>query len=206
MEKGMTQALLKELLTYYPSTGVFRWKPRDLSWFSDSRSSKVWHSKYSGAIAGSRKKAHSDSGLHYTCINLMGTIHKAHRLAWLYQKGSVPKCITHKNRKGDDNSFENLMEISPDKVSLRGSSHKGSSSRYRGVSVHPQTKNFLVSIRYKKAKVHLGTFRSESLAAAVYDFSYQCITKEEGPNGTREEIPVRIREAIVKKLHTTKQN
>jgi hypothetical protein len=71
-ELALTQERLKHLLHYNPDTGVFTWVQRA------SKSVRV------GNSAGSKNK----SG--YIDIRIDKSLHKAHRLAWLYIYGVCP--------------------------------------------------------------------------------------------------------------------
>lgn len=76
----LTAERLREVLTYCPDTGCFRWKVR-----MGSRAAV-------GAVAGTRTRAG------YTQIRIDGKYYKAHRLAVLYMTGACPagdvKCLT----------------------------------------------------------------------------------------------------------------
>lgn len=87
----MTQKELKKILRYNKRTGVFTWL-------------KCARYGYTNKPAG--------------CVNDMGEVviringkpYKAHRLAYLYVKGYVPKRVIHRNRIKSDNRWINLME------------------------------------------------------------------------------------------------
>lgn len=90
----LTAALLREVLDYSPETGVFFWKV--------TRSFKA----VSGAVAGSEYKKTG-----YLRIQINGTSHLAHRLAWLHHYGEWPgMSIDHINGLKADNRIKNLRE------------------------------------------------------------------------------------------------
>ncbi len=88
----LTAERLRELLTYDPETGHFRWV------FTKG-------CRAGGQIAGTVRR----DG--YLCIAVDGRKHKAHRLAWFYMHGRWPHPeIDHINRSKLDNRLCNLRE------------------------------------------------------------------------------------------------
>lgn len=67
----LTQARLRELLSYDPVTGVFTW------------ACDHGHRAKKGDVAGHTRDR-------YTTIGVNGKNHMAHRLAWLYMTGEHP--------------------------------------------------------------------------------------------------------------------
>ena len=84
------QAFVKTLLDYCKDTGLFRWKvsrpPRGVK----------------GAIAG------FDTGHGYIKISIHGKKYYAHRLAFLWVDGYMPKEVDHVNHCRHDNRWSNL--------------------------------------------------------------------------------------------------
>ena len=112
----ITQAQLKELLTYDPLTGVFRWR-------LDRRKTKI------GQVAGTTRR----SG--YVLIAAGGKQIMAHRLAWLYMTGAWPVCgIDHKNQNPNDNRFENLREANQSQNIANIIKKKNNKTGIRGIS------------------------------------------------------------------------
>jgi hypothetical protein len=89
----LTQARLKEVLSYNPATGIFIWLA--------SRSRRVKN----GAVAGCTRK----DG--YVLVYVDGKLHYAHRLAWLYVTGAWPTVlIDHRDLDPSNNAWSNLRE------------------------------------------------------------------------------------------------
>src|SRR5258708_7110488 len=93
----ITQERLRELLTYDPETGIFRWKKERN------------HYVKAGKIAGFKHIVHG-----YMHIKIDYVLYRSHALAWLYVTGEFPVYphiqIDHRNSKRDDNRFENLRK------------------------------------------------------------------------------------------------
>ena len=91
---NITAEQLREILDYSAETGVFIWRIRP------SKSVKA------GNIAGNINK------VGYSTLGIQGKIYKAHRLAWLYIRGTWPVgLIDHINGIKADNRFENLRDV-----------------------------------------------------------------------------------------------
>jgi hypothetical protein len=102
----ITRPLLKQLLHYDPSTGLFTW-----------RVSKPPRAK-AGALAG------YDNGSGYIKISIGGKRYYAHRLAFLWMTGEAPDEIDHINQCRTDNRWANL----------RAAEHRANSANVRGRS------------------------------------------------------------------------
>lgn len=89
--KHIDQHLLKSILDYNESTGVFRWK----------------------VLAGNRILAGSNAGSidkesGYIVIRIKATTYLAHRLAYIWMTGEAPDMIDHRNTIKTDNAWLNL--------------------------------------------------------------------------------------------------
>ena len=88
-----TARRLRKVLSYAPTTGIFRWK------VSAGSRAPV------GAIAGAR------NGRGYHQIRIGGRPYSASRLAWLYMTGKWPNSeISYINGKPSDTRWANLRE------------------------------------------------------------------------------------------------
>jgi HNH endonuclease len=103
----LTAKRLRKVLSYAPTTGIFRWKVN-----ASSRASV-------GAIAGAK------NGRGYHQIRIGGRPYSASRLAWLYMTGKWPNSeISYINGKPSDTRWVNLREApsSQSRSRLRGNS------------------------------------------------------------------------------------
>lgn len=150
----ITQARLKELLSYDPDTGVFVWR--------------IKSSKFSyiepGSVAG-----WEDNG--YIKISLDGRDYKAHRLAWLYVYGAWPsKFVDHKNQVRADNRIRNLRDASRE---INGQNQTKAHAQNRscgllGVSRSSWSKKWIARLKVDGKRLYLGTFATPELAHAAY--------------------------------------
>jgi hypothetical protein len=89
----LTAKRLRKVLSYAPTTGIFRWK------VSASSRAPV------GAIAGAK------NGRGYHQIRIGGRPYSASRLAWLYMTGKWPNSeLSYINGKPSDTRWANLQE------------------------------------------------------------------------------------------------
>jgi len=143
----MTQKRLKELLDYDPETGFFTWKHKIIS------QGRV--SKKSGNVAGCVSKH-----LGYVMIDVLGSNSYAHRLAFLYMEGFLPKNIKvdHVNRKKTDNRWVNLRLVSDACNARNCSIAKNNKTGVMGVSIIKSTGKYRASILGGKSTKNLGHF------------------------------------------------
>jgi hypothetical protein len=146
----ITQSKLKQLLHYDLNTGQFT------RLVSTSIRVKV------GYIAGYVRP----DGYRVICIDYK--LYRAHRLAWLYIYGKMPKELDHINGVRDDNRIGNLRECTRGENLQNRKSHKNSSSKYLGVSWHKSAKKWLAQIQINDKKKRLGLFTTQEDAFFAY--------------------------------------
>ena len=104
-----------------------------------------------------------------------------HRLIWLYNYGVWPTgVIDHKNGITTENTLENLRDSTNRQNQFNMKSHKGSTSKYKGVSWNKALSKWLVQYRVKTERVHVGYFESEEAAAQAYRDATETIHMEYG--------------------------
>lgn len=147
----ITQGLLKEVIDYDPSTGVFRWKI-------------ARHKVAAGSVAG--------QFLHhrgYVKIKIFGIAYIAHRLAWLYMTGEWPKDqIDHINMDRADNRFCNLREAGNGQNHMN-QPHKNRTG-FKGVAYHPWLKEKPFEAKIKTGGINrsLGCYATAEEAHEAY--------------------------------------
>ena len=124
----------------------------------------------------------SSNGLGYLCVVLhkngkpkMFTVHKLVAITFLNHKPNGHKTvIDHINGIKQDNRLENLREISQRENSSK--LNKGS-SKYVGVCWCKRANKWLSSININGKSKHLGYFKNEKLASAVYQYELNNLNK-----------------------------
>lgn len=145
----MNYQRLKELLSYDPATGVFRWRVKP------SRAVSI------DDIAGSVDRTNG-----YRRIALDGKKnYKAHRLAWLYVTGEWPQGdLDHINLDKDDNRIANLREATG---SQNCANQKAKRNGLKGAYRLGQRWWQAVIVKHGK-RFYLGCFATELEAHNVY--------------------------------------
>lgn len=147
----LTAERLKELLSYNPETGEFRWNGGN-GWRAVER------------IAGSL----SDRG--YVCIKVDGRTYKAHRLAWLYVHDEWPGgVIDHINQRTGDNRICNLRDTTRTVNGFNRQVLSSNSSGYTGVSFEKGKWCARITDPRVKRRRFLGSFETASAAASAYN-------------------------------------
>lgn len=146
----MTAEELKTKLHYAPETGIFTWLK------SPGGAIRV------GDRAGSKVKV-SDRENEYVQICLGGRKYFAHRLAWLYMTGEMPALrVTHLNRIGTDNRWENLAHENAFETALRICPNLPSGGKYPGV--RKRGRRFEARIKVRGEYTTVGFFDTPELA------------------------------------------
>jgi len=147
----ITQKELKGLFDYDKDTGLFTRKVKT------SNKCKI------GSVAGSLCK----NGYVYICINFKKYL--AHRLAWVYEYGEVPKIIDHVNRNKLDNRICNLRNTTSQINNLNTKIHVTNKTGYKGVSFIKRDNKYYASISVNNKTKNLGMYDSPEKAALAYD-------------------------------------
>lgn len=148
--EAITQEVVKEYLHYEPQNGLFIWikKPRANIMIGD--------------VAG------CPDGKGYTKIKLFKKSYLAHRLAFLFMTGSVPKEHTdHINHDRADNRWENLRCVSQAENNKNLKCNTKNTSGKTGVSWHKASKKWCARIGSGDTRVELGYFNLFEDAVAV---------------------------------------
>lgn len=136
-------------LDYNPETGVF-----------------VWKSKHPKKARMKGKVAGYPNNLDQICVQIGRRKVYAHRLAWFFVHGDVPRCsVDHINRNTQDNRIANLRlatfsENCANRRSSRGKFLRGVQPTGSGT--------FAASICKHRKRVELGTYDTERQAHEAY--------------------------------------
>jgi hypothetical protein len=159
---------LKELLSYDKDTGVFVWiKPRQ--------------GVRTGVAIG------TSNGLGYLRIRFKGKSYYAHRLAWLYMYGYMPKQIDHINGNPSDNRISNLRECNQTQNMCNKKVSSANKSGVKGVSYAMHAKKWKVQIQLNGKNKHIGYFDDFEFATLVADEARNKYHKEFANNGVHHE-------------------
>jgi len=138
----ITQERLKEVLHYDPGTGIFTNKI--------TRGSRSVLGSEPGCIC-------TDTG--YIVMNVDYCKYSAHRLAFLYMNGELPKIQTdHINGVRSDNRWDNLREVTASENQQNQRKSKRNKSGFTGVSWDKQTSKWHAQIMAGNKVIHLGHF------------------------------------------------
>ncbi len=149
--RQLTQDRLKEVLTYNPETGVFRWKAKPAG------------NVAVGSVAGTT----NNKGYRY--ISVDSRRYRAHRLAWLYVHGKWPADqIDHIDGKRGNNRIANLREATNTQNQQNRGVSKSNTSGFKGVVWNKQTRKWQATIRIWGRQIFLGSFDTIERAAAAY--------------------------------------
>jgi hypothetical protein len=154
----ITQAELKELLTYDPETGVFRWLV-DRCVFKHGRSK----GPRAGDVAG-----HGHAGRYWRIsINYRG--YYAHRLAFFYMTGEWPAdVVDHINGDKFDNRWSNLRQATQGENLRNMRKSKRNQSGFKGVYRHTENDKWVAQIKINGRAKNLGSFKCPTAAHLAY--------------------------------------
>jgi hypothetical protein len=136
----LNQAIVRELLDYYPETGVLIWRERDRRWFKSNRNWKMCNVKIAG------KPAFTTVGNDgYKTGTIFGKSYSAHEIIFLWMTGRWPNPgmgINHDNRIRHDNRWVNLIEKSRQKSMQNKSLQTNNTSGHVGVCFDKEQESF----------------------------------------------------------------
>lgn len=143
-------AQLRRILSYDAETGTFVWVcPPDN------------HPRLIGVAAGTV----GPDG--YVAIKIDGRKYKAHRLAWLYVHGELPKSrIDHRDGNQFNNSIENLR-LATQSQNCANCARKRGKKLPKGVRYMRNKYQARIGAGHKL--IHLGTYHTVHAAAAAYE-------------------------------------
>ena len=147
----LTAARLREVLRYDRVTGVFIWRV-DVG---------RWGRIKAGTVAGCRKDG-------YIVIRVDGVLHRANRLAWLYEKGEWPVGeVDHENGVKHENWFDNLRDV-PMRVNRQNIRKAHVTNQLGTLGVTAIDDRFKVQLWVDGRNKHMGYFDTEAEATACH--------------------------------------
>jgi len=146
----VTQSRLKQLFDYDKSTGLF-------TRIFPVRKANV------GDIAGTLAK----NG--YITISVDCKRYYAHRLAFLYVEGYMPKQVDHRDLIRSNNIWDNLRGATYTQNNANKGKVSNTKSKYKGVSIHKSSGLWRARLKINKNEMHLGLFKDEIEAAKAYN-------------------------------------
>jgi hypothetical protein len=156
--REMTQSFLKEILSYDPHTGGFKWIK------------KIGRRTVVGSSAGNKRP----DG--YLIITIYRKIYYSHRLAWLYMEGYLPEHeIDHKNRIRHDNKWLNLRHVTRSCNGKNCSISNKNKSGVKGVHKEARHGRWVAMISVNNSKRYIGSFGSLIDAACARLAVEQCL-------------------------------
>lgn len=143
--------LLREAVTYDRLTGLF-------------------HRRMNSSWAKAGDSAGCITGKGYVEFNVLGKLHRANRLAWLYVHGEWPKGqIDHRDGNRANNAFDNLRDVTHlENCENRRKPNKNNSVGLLGVRLHSSSGKYEARIRVAGHLKYLGLHTTPELAHAAY--------------------------------------
>ncbi len=147
---GLTQARLREVLSYNPLTGEFTWQHG---------------TRKAGKMAGHAKnKGHGYGGVHVD-----GRVYLTHRLAWFYVYGEWPTlAIDHRNWQRNDNRIANLRDVSGSTNQENRRVQSNNKAGLLGAHWNKRLGKFMARIKVKNKYLNLGGFVTAEEAHQAY--------------------------------------
>lgn len=137
----ITQERLKQILSYCPHTGAFKWRVNQ------------------GPQAPIGSKAGTVNGAGYCGIRADGKIYQAHRLAFLYMIGDFPEIFTdHIDQDKLNNRWLNLRSVTSKENQKNLPMPKTNTSGFTGVNWHKGAGKWRAEIQVDGQAKHLGVF------------------------------------------------
>lgn len=146
----LTQARIKELVTYDPNTGEF------------TRNIRISNKINIGDKAGWLSKEG------YIRLRLEGKSYSAHRVAWFYMIGEWPKHeIDHIDTIKTNNKWNNLREATHQENCRNIGLRKNNKTGIKGI--HQKGSKFRATIQTINGPKHLGYFTTKEEAAIAHN-------------------------------------
>lgn len=152
MRVTFSQKELLSLLSYCPTTGVLRWKPRPRHLFNSDAS----HTRFNSTQAGEEAFTSECEG--YKTGKIFGKQLKASRVIFCMLYGRFPNKVDHINGDRSDNRQVNLREVTSLENQQNRKLNTNNRSGCPGVSWKKANQKWIAQIRNDGKYVYLGMF------------------------------------------------
>lgn len=147
----LTQTRVHELLDYYPTTGILKWR-------------KSGKGRRLDLVAGSLR---ANDG--YIEVRVDYTAYLAHRLIWFGVIGKWPNPeVDHVNLIRNDNRWVNLREADKSQNGLNRIVRADNQSGFKGVCLDKRSMRWVAQLSVNKKHHHIGRFDTPEEASAAY--------------------------------------
>lgn len=137
---------IKEMLSYDPETGVFRWNHLKIPPYP------AWNTKFAG------KKAGKINGDGYVSIRIKGKDYLAHRLAILVSGQSLDGFVDHVNGSRTDNRLSNIRVVSRGENARNQKRHSTNRSGHTGVTWNSRIGKWQAQVKRDGQNCYIGVF------------------------------------------------
>jgi hypothetical protein len=156
-------AFFQTCLRHDRETGDFHWLARPESHFATQRAARSWNSKYANTCAGT---VGADGRV---SIHLSRRLLKAHRLAWLFERGHWPyQQIDHVNGNPSDNRIGNLRQATNTQNQYNRGANKNNTSGHKGAYWDKPRDKWRAQIMLNRKAVFLGHYETAAAAGEAY--------------------------------------
>lgn len=143
--EGLTREILRQRIAYDPTTGEFSWADR---------------TRHGDSVG------HIHRGYVRISLGRLGA-HYAHRLAWLYMTGELPRgFVDHADTDRTNNRWANLRLASSSQNACNSKLPRNSTTGHKGVSKYPGY--YRAQIGVDGERIYLGVFATAEAAARAY--------------------------------------
>ena len=144
----LTQAELKDLITYNPETGIATWK-----------------TPTSNRVRKDRPASYTNQG--YVFLRINNKLYGVHRLAFLYMSGVIPAEVDHIDGNRANNAWNNLRSVTRAENNRNRRRQYNNTSGTTGVIWDRNRNKWRASIKLNGKTKYLGRFSTKEAAAAA---------------------------------------
>lgn len=154
------RALLNELLSYDPLTGLLTWKFKQQKHCPDEQELNRWNARHAGKPAFNSKHIKG-----YLCGTIDSVTYLTHRIIWKLVYGFDPDFIDHDDGDRSNNKLVNLIDTSRKQNNSNAKKRNDNSSGVTGVFY--KNDKWVAYINHNKKRHNLGTFNTKDEAVVA---------------------------------------